>query len=476
MKKYLTFNTADIEVSLACFFDSFIKLMIAVGIMISILGLSPEYIYKEILPQVGLSIVILQIFIIMLAYYYAKDNNKIISLPNGISSERFFVWLFAIIIPTYTTTKDPILAIATAVGANLISSTLTMILSFLSSIITKYIPKAALFACIAGTSLAWLILAPLQEAFKSPFIAIICFFFMLMCYLANIKTKPPVLIISMIIGIIITFANSDTTINESLLKNVSNSVYLPSFIYPHLIVGVKKAIEFLPIIIAISIIELVAATQAIEQATNINHNYKNRIVIFFTGLASFISSLIGNPFPLNLFWGYSTWVKINATKNFPIILAMIFFIICITPIATIFINLIPLASVLPIIVFIGIISFSDAFKSNDIKYFDAMIIALSLPLFNFFAVNLATKSPLNIEIISHGSALLSILWGSVFIFIIDKKYLNIAVITLLCAILSFSGLIHFTTLFANYQIPLLYISMSLIFLVIHIFKKLKFRL
>ncbi len=473
MRHLLNFNTSDIEASIGCFFDSFIKIILGVSIMITVINISDTVIYQKVLPSVGLSMLLLQIFTLFSAYSLAKSNPKVISLPSGIAAETFFVCLFAIMIPTYKITGDPALALATGVGANFISSLIMMLLSMVSNIILKYIPKQVLFASLAGATFTWLVLSPIKEAFNSPLFAMICFFIMLIPYIGNIKIKPSPIIISIIVGIIISLSSNDVKIDLIINSTKNSGFYLPSILFDNLLLGINEAIKFLPIIIPIAIIELVGAIQAVEQARNMNHNYNPKKMIFITSLISLLSTFIGNPFTFTIFWGYSAWVKINASKNYPILIAILFFITTTTYIGSLIVNIIPIYSVLPIIIFIGLISVSDSLRTNDPKYFEAMILIMCMPIFNFLYINMLDTSSQSIKFLAQGATLLSLVWGSIFIFIMDRKYFNTAISCIIAAILSALGLIHAKTILENPIFIALYLFMAILFFLMYYFNKKK---
>ncbi|MDR0484492.1 MAG: hypothetical protein LBH40_04380 [Alphaproteobacteria bacterium] len=458
------FKSADIESSLGIFFDSFIKIMIAITVFSSVLHFTLDDIFKDILPSFGISIVVLQVFLLIYCLYLNKrGNTEAIPLPSGISANRFFVWIFAIMVPTYTATNNLALSLAVGVGANFLSSLLTMILALFSNIILRYIPSAALFATVSGASMAWLILSPIKEAFNTPVIAFVCFFVVLLSYIGNLKIKIPPLLLSVVLGIIIAFAtnNNDIVAVKSSLSILG--FYLPSF-FDNLLIGIKQAYNFLPIILAITIVELIASIQGVEQAKNLNAKYNTQFSIFGVGFVSLLSSFIGNPFTLSVLWGYSTWTKIGASRNYVIYLGILFILLSLSGISFFLMQIIPVASVIPIIVFIGLINIADTIKMHSDKYYLPIIIGMIFPLMDFLKTTTSDLS-VSLNFLANGATIISLFWGSIFVFLIDKKYLNVAIMFVICSVLSFVGLIHSNSiqLFADTTFTIIYLVFALIF-------------
>ncbi|MCL2567371.1 MAG: hypothetical protein FWE18_04685 [Alphaproteobacteria bacterium] len=432
-------KSADIETSLGIFFDSFIKLIIAITVFSSILNFSLDIIFKDILPSFGLAIIVLQIVLLIYCWILNKTGN-VLPLPAGISANRFFVWIFAIMVPTYTATGNLSTALAVGIGANFISSALTMFLALFSNLILRFIPRPALFSTVAGASMAWLILSPLIESFNTPIIAFVCFFIVLCTYAGNLKMPIPPLFLSIIVGIVIAFATGYADVSAIKSSTAVLGFYLPSF-FSNLLIGIHEAYKFLPIILAITIVELIAGIQGIEQAKNLEAPYNTKFTLFATGFISLLSSFIGNPFTLSILWGYSTWHKIGASRNYIFYLGILFILFSFSGVAYFLMRLIPVASVIPIIVFIGLINIADTFKMHSEKYYIPIIIGMIFPLMDFLNTTASGLSK-SLSFLANGATLISLLWGSVFVFLIDRKYLHAAIIFLICSILTFIGLIH----------------------------------
>ncbi len=470
-QKYL--NRSTLEATLGVFFDSFIKIMIAITVFLGVFGFPINTVYTEILPSFGISIFITQLFLLFLCFYIKKTTPNVIPLPAGISSDRFFIWIFAIMLPTYNTSNNLSLTIAVGVGANFLSSILSMFLALLSNLVLKFIPTPALFATLSGASLAWLILSPLKEAFNNPIIAFVCFFIVIISHIGNFKTKFSPILLSIITGIIISFS-----LNPSYLLNINIAefnlgFYFPNIFFSNIIIGIKEAYKFIPIILGITIIELITNIQAVEQAKKVGVNYNTKFSIFFVHFISMLSSFIGNPFTISLLWGYSTWYKMKTSKYYSLSVGFLFLAVCLTGFSAIIMTIIPVASIIPIIVFIGIISISESFKISQEKYYLPMIIGLVFPMMDFLKVNIGDNIPISLSFLAQGATLISLLWVSILVFLVDKKYLHIAISFALGGIFSFVGLIHGKEikLFYDTKFSLLYIIFSILFLLLHLFNR-----
>ena len=103
---------------------------------------------------------------------------------------------------------------------------------------------------------------------------------------------------------------------------------------------------------------------------------------------------------------------------------------------------IPEAVVLPILVFVGISSYSQAFEVVDRKYFPAVIMA-SLPVVMDFIVDNMREGALpGFMAFDPGSAFVGLLVGCVFVFIIDNNWKNASITNAAALALTGIGMIH----------------------------------
>lgn len=103
---------------------------------------------------------------------------------------------------------------------------------------------------------------------------------------------------------------------------------------------------------------------------------------------------------------------------------------------------IPEAVVLPILVFVGISSYSQAFEVVDKKYFPAVIMA-SLPVVMDFIVDNMREGALpGFTAFDPGSAFVGLLVGCVFVFIIDNNWKNASITNAVALALTGIGMIH----------------------------------
>ena len=112
------FKSGDIDATIGVFFDGFTKILVGVSILSGVMAMPNDIIFGKIVSSIGFTAFLLLAFNTFYARYLGKKtgNQNITALPGGISAGTFFVWLYAIIMPTYFATGDAIYAWKVAVN------------------------------------------------------------------------------------------------------------------------------------------------------------------------------------------------------------------------------------------------------------------------------------------------------------------------------------------------------------------------
>jgi adenine/guanine/hypoxanthine permease len=486
------FKKADADACVGVFFDGFTKVIAGVGIMTGVLGLSGDTVFKRIMPGIGLAVLLYGIYMWWEGYTLAKAQNNpdIVALPGGLVAGRFFVWLFAIMGPTFWATKNATLAWQVGLWAQLIGGVVFIIAAYIAPFMLKVLPKAALFGSLAGGALAWLFLGPIGDLFSKPVVGFVSLFIVLILYAGNFKVKFPVAILAIGAGTIIAWVTGvmePKNVTDSF-ANLGANIPLPTFNFLNGEALKYTLSNFMPIIIVFSFGEVISAIQGIEQAKMGGDVYNEKRVIIMTSVISMISAFFGNPFPMGVYWGHVGWKKIKAGTGYMLGVGGLYFVLCVTGLVAIATSVIPVESTLPMLIFIALASTAQAFEVCGTKYLSAAALGMAVPIVEILwgkitsaAGLLADWTPemlsgqgisLGYLTISQGSAFTGIIWAAVICFTIDNKWKNAAITSMIGAALAFLGIINSKEikLLANPTFTYLYIGLAVLFILLHFMK------
>lgn len=463
----IKFRRGDIDATFGVLFDGIVKVIASIGIMSGIIGFNNSLIFTKIIPGVCIAVALGQLFVWKLSSNLKKVEKRddVVALPTAVTAGRLFVWLFSIMLPVYFETKDPMLSLASGIGANIVSSVLSILIAFISPFLLKVIPNVAIFGGLVGGSLAWLTFASLKDMFIYPEIAFVCFFIIIIINFGRIKTKIPPILISIFAGIIVGILTKVITA-EGIFQTFENiGLNMIKFDISLIPQGITLALKYISIIFAWSLLEAIVSIQGVQQAISVGDNFNITKTLVGINLISLISGLFFNPFPIGITWGYPTWKEVRATSNYALIIASIYIFLGLTGMIAVVTAIIPVSSVLPILVFIGLISFQGTLSNTDSKYFGAIALAMVFPIIEFFGGVAGNNMPESLKILMYGSMIVAIIWASIVSLAIDGNFKKMSLFFMGGAICTFFGLIHSPILKinANFSLTLCYLLLAAVF-------------
>ena len=474
------FKKADLDASIGVFFDGFSKVIVAIAVMAGTLGIQADTIFGTMMPGVFLTVLVLNGGLWLYYRKIAAERNdpNLTAIPGGLQAGRMFIWLYSIMLPVFLSTHDAQLAFNTGVLAHLVGGVIFIIGAFVVPIILKIVPAGALFGSLAGGAMAFLVLQPMNGVLNLPLVGWLSLIVLFIIYIGHVEVKLPAAFIAIIIGSGIAWISGSMGI-DAVTESLSNL----SFYIPHLTLDIfapeviSTMIPFLPIIIVFSLNEVITGIQAVEQAKECGDTFFTTTKpLVLCGLASIVGACFGNPLAVGLYWGYPGWKKMESGTGYHLGIVALYALVGLTGLSAIINAFVPEAVVLPILVFVGISSYSQAFEVVDKKYFPAVIMA-SLPVVMDFIVDNMKEGALpGFIAFDAGSAFVGLLIGCVFVFIIDNNWKAASFTNAAALLLTAIGMIHSPgilgteTYTLNMAFVQIYVILTITFAVMHITK------
>ena len=474
------FKKADLDASIGVFFDGFSKVIVAIAILVGTFGMENSTVFGVMMPGVMISVIVLNGG---LWYYYRRIAQQrgdagLTAVPAGLQAGRMFIWLYSIMLPVFLSTGDAMLAFKVGVVAHFIGGAVFVIGAFVVPLILKIVPAGALFGSLAGGAMAFLILQSMDGTLKMPLIGWLSLIVLFVIYLGKINVKLPAALIAIVVGAAIAWVTGEMSFSAVTDSLANLSFHLPKFTIGYFSGDVlKQVIMFLPIIIVFSLNEVITGIQAVEQARECGDTFcTSTTPLVLSGCASMVGALFGSPLAVGLYWGYPGWKEMKAGTGYHLGITALYAVVSLTGLSAIINAFIPEATVLPILVFVGISSYTQAFNVVKRKYFPAVVMA-SLPLvIDFISDNVAEGSLAGFSAFTDGSAFIGLVVGCIFVFIIDNAWLKASIANLAGLALTGIGMMHspgvlFTDTYAqDLGFIAVYAICAVVFLALHFLK------
>ncbi len=479
--KYRWWGKGDLDASIGIFFDGFSKILSATGIMLLVFGMPADIVLGKIVPGVGLAIFAGNLWYFYEAWALARQERRqdVTAQPFGIGASQLTGWLYLIMGPVYWQTGDAELAFQVGLAASLIGGMIEVLGGFIGRWIVKVVPHSALMGNMASSALVWLSFVGIAMVFDKPVYALLPFCMVIIDYLGKADRrfqKLPTGVIAVVLGAVIAWSCGYLTWDNFTASFQDLGFYPPTFCGGDILQGIRGIVPFLPVIIPLQINNFLSTLQGIEAAKAVGDSYPERRSMVMDGCSTMLGSLFGNPLAVGLYWGYPGWKKMGSGTGYHLGIVVLYALVGLTGLSAIITAFIPEAVVLPILVFVGISSYSQAFEVVSKKYYPAVIMASMPVVMDFIMDNVAEGKLEGFWAFDPGSAFVGLLVGCVFVFIIDNAWLKAAVTNVVALSLTGIGMIHSQgLLFTGTYAPDLgfvaaYCVLAAAFLVMHFIK------
>ena len=452
-----------------------VNVLTLTGLLRFVLKMPDELVFGRILPAVGLMLCLSSFYYAWLAYDLARKTGRtdVCALPSGPGVGHMFICVFVVMLPIKLQTGDPIKAWEAGLTWVFIQSIVLVIGGFIGRWVRKVTPRAALLGTLAGVSITFISMRPALQMFLTPAIGLVCFAILLVNWFGGVKyfRGLPAGLIAMAVGTLVAWGSNLFDLNYGGLSlagltqsftHFGFSVPLPAF--GHVFSGFEYLGVLLVTAIPFGIYDLVEAIDNVESAAAGGDSFPTTKVLTADGVISMIGCLMGNPFILAVYIGHPGWKAMGGRIGYSVATGIMVILLCWFGIASVMLAAIPVVSILPILLYIGMLMGSQAFSESPHRHAPAIVVALvphlaawsvgmikgALAATGVLAVSpeliekMAGEGVLfhGLEVLGGGAALGGLVLAAMVVYIIERQLWQAAAFAATGAVLTFFGLMH----------------------------------
>ncbi|MEO6003854.1 MAG: regulator [Opitutus sp.] len=452
-----------------------VNVLTLTGLLRFVLGMPDDLVFGRILPAVGLMLGLSSCYYAWLAYRLAKQTgrNDVCAMPSGPGVGHMFIVVFVIMLPIKLRTGDPIKAWEAGLTWVFIQSFVLVIGGFIGRWVRKVTPRAALLGALAGVSITFISMRPALQMFLTPAIGLVCFVILLVSWFGGVRyfRGLPAGALAMAVGTLVAWGSNMFGLNfgglslgglTDSLTHFGFRVPLPAF--GHVFSGFEFLGVLLVTAIPFGIYDLVEAIDNVESAAAAGDSYPTTRVLAADGVISMIGCLMGNPFILAVYIGHPGWKAMGGRIGYAVATGVMVIALCWFGIVSVILALVPVVSILPILLYIGMLIGSQAFQETPRRHAPAIILAL-VPNVAAWGLGMV-KGALNavgansadptlheklagegvllqgLEILGGGAVLVGLVLAAMAVFIIERQLWRASAFAGTGAILTFFGFMH----------------------------------
>ena len=470
----------------AAFINNLVQLLILTPLCLGVLGFSPELVLGRILPGVAFSFLVGNLYYAYLAWRLEKRGlgKKMTALPYGISTPAVFANVFLVMLPAKMIAEQNGLDAPETVAwrAGLLACAMGGVIevagAFCAARLRKMVPRVALLSSLAGVGLGFLGLAFLFQLMQVPQMGIPMLFVSLLLLLRPfaLPTWLPatgiILLLGTGLGWIFGLAPV-STLQLSPLESIA--VYMPGWYVSDILLACRESeiMAIISVVLPISLLGVIASLQNIESAAAAGDVYPERPCLLVNGIGSLAAAFFGSPFPTSIYIGHPAWKEMGAQKAYSVLNGVAITAICLSGFLGAVVWMMPVEAGISIIFWIGLIIVTQSFATSPREHIPAVVVgvlpgfaAWVIVLINGLLIGAAGSSGGNFRYdeeflhvqaqfgnflgggiaLQQGFLLVAMIWSSITVFVIERKFRAAVVACLLGAGLSAIGLMHGFTL------------------------------
>ncbi len=449
-----------------------LNVLVLAGLALGVVQIPTDTVFGRILPALGIALPLGNLFYAWLAWRLAKQTGRddVAAMPYGPSVPHMFIVIFVIALPVFLKTNDPIQAWQAGLAWAFIIGVIVLVGAFVGPYIRKFTPRAAMLGTLAGISITFISMRPAFQMWDPiPFVAFASFAIILISWTANVRLPfgIPGGLAAIVAGSVlywIAVATGQTTNTLAPVSDAANQIGLripvPS---TDVFTGLSNIGPLLATAIPLGIYNFTEGMNNVESASAAGDSYNLRHILLADGIGAVVGSIFGSPFPPAVYIGHPGWKAVGGRIGYSLATGVFVGLICFLGLAALLLAIIPIAALVPILLFIGLVIGAQAFSASPARHYPAAVLAI-LPNLALWAKGLVDNTlsvagtdvnTLGLDKLANagvlyqgmslfagGAVLAGLVLGAIAVFVIDRQFTRAIAASLIAAALSFVGLIN----------------------------------
>ncbi|SDI73819.1 uracil permease [Natribacillus halophilus] len=476
---YPWYKKEDTDAFFALFQNNLANFVIIAITMLG-MGFPTDIVFGQVIPGAAVAVLFGNLYYAYTANRLAKREQRtdVTALSYGVSTPVMFIFLFGVLLPAITLTDDPQLAWTIGVAAAFLSGLIEVLVSLIGRWIKRNLPRAAMLGAISGVALTFIAGEMLFMTMEIPVAGLLALAIIIVGVIGKI-TMPfriPASLFAIIIGTILAYTFGPASIDQITegLAYVGFYPFTPSLaVFEGMTYLFGAMIGIFAVVLPITIYNAIETMNNVEAMEAAGDKYDVRECQAVDGVGTMLGSVFGGPFPTTVYLATVGAKYMGAGRGYSILNAFVYTLTAISGLIAAVSEIIPVAVIAPILVYVGVAMISTAFETNATKYYPAVVIAM-LPYFsNYLMTQFQDDAPEVVADISSGIVPLgdgamftALIMGAIVVFIIDGDFKRATIFACIASVFSFFGLMHAPELAfsAAPEFALGYLIMGLFFL------------
>ena len=460
-------HNGEVNAFSGLFINLLVNVLVITGLASGVVHIPGDNVTGTILPALGIELLVGNIFYFVLARRLSRREGRddVAAMPYGPSVPHMFIVTLVIMLPTYLKTHDPIRAWEAGLAWAFIIGLIILAGAFVGPTVRRLTPRAALLGMLAGISITFISMRPAAQMWEATWIALPVLMVIIVGFVAGVRLPRnfPIGLAALLLGTAIGWIGGymNTADVSTAAKDIA--IGLPSLNLNLLGHGLSAISPLLATAIPLGIYNFTEAMSNVESAAAAGDSYNLRHVLLADGTGAVVGAALGSPFPPAVYIGQPGWKEAGGRTSYSLATGAVIFVLCVAGLFPLLAALLPIPAIVPVLLYIGLVIGSQAFKAVPRAYYPAIVLAMipniaawgsglvdsALGAAGTSAAQVGQAKLSNAGVIydglhalGNGATLAGMVLGAIAVFLIDRRFYHAAAFCFAGALLSVVGLIH----------------------------------
>ncbi len=445
-------------------------------VLVGLFKFPADIVFYRMFPGTALGVLVGDLAYTWMAVRLSRRTGRsdVTAMPLGIDTPTTIGLALLVLGPAFARFKQDGLdehaaALATwhlGMAGMIVMGVLKLVLSFAGAWVARVVPRAGLLGSIAAIALMLIGFLPIVEVMQVPVVGFVSLGVVLFAIVAKgrLPGKIPGVLAAVVIGLLLYYTLGPLGLAGPGYHPPGAIALRFALPIPTLgfIGGLRSTVSYLPLILPFGLLMVIGGINVTESARAAGDDYRTRDILLVEALATLIAGVCGGVAQTTPYIGQPAYKKMGARAGYTLLTGVFVGIGGICGYLSNLVELVPLAVLAPILVYVSIDITAQAFEATPGRHAAAVVFSFFPAIARLVAIELGNPdfvSPqhfnelLNstaqgmpevavIVALGNGFIITSMIWAGFLAALVDRR-VGVAVTTLLVgAALTLFGVIH----------------------------------
>ncbi|CAE8629384.1 unnamed protein product [Polarella glacialis] len=445
------------------FFDNLATQLSLVGMAIYVIGIPAEFVWRNFMGGVGVSIFVGNLYYSLQASKVAMQTGKMdtCAQPYGINTPGAIVKTFGVLLPAFFGELAAHVAWSIACCANFLGALVEVVGAFIAPVLARNVPQGALLVSIGGVGMTYLGVGPLAGILESheahnPIVGFLPFLIIFVGFYGtrdkfcgkNLPTVGIAVLVGFLLNLLAQTAQWEKysdKIDKATTFIGWNGLSVPDFRHMS-----TAASEYSSIVIGLAMQNFLGTYSCNISARRVGDRYSPMESMIVDGLGSMIGALLGSPYGTTVYIGHVVYKPMGATRGYSLLNGLLWLLFGLFGFHAVIDAILPHEIFSGVLVVVGFAMAAQTIESVPKRWYPATLIGLAIMFSEFITGGMGSKN-IGMRFLASGHIFISLFYTFFLMMLTDRWFLAAAGVFICLFVFSFVGLIHAEKLSVEYD-------------------------